>query len=58
MAQVEFVLAVDHGPLVQPEAAELGRPGRGSAEDDAGEGHGLMPVGQEGAAVKGDRHGP
>ena len=58
MAQIELVLPVDHGPFVQAKAAELCRPGSGSAEDDPGEGHGLLPVGHKGTAVKGDRRGP
>ena len=47
VAEVEFVLAVDHGPLVQPEAAELGRPRGGAGEDDLGEVQCLPAVGQE-----------
>jgi len=34
-----FVLAIDHGPLVQPEAVELPRPLRRAAQHDAREPH-------------------
>ena len=34
--EFELVLPVDHGPLVQPEAAELGGPRGRPGEDDPG----------------------
>ena len=45
--ELELVLPVDHGPFVQPEAAELGRPRRRPGQDDPGELQGVPPVPHE-----------
>ncbi len=40
---------------MQAKAAKLGRPGSGAAEDDAGKGDGILPVGKKAVQVQGDR---
>ncbi|CAH0327566.1 hypothetical protein SRABI128_06233 [Microbacterium sp. Bi128] len=52
--EIELVLPVDHGPLVQPEAAELGRPRGSPGQDDPCELQCLPALPQEGVDV--DRH--
>ena len=54
---LELVLPVHHGPLVQPEAAELGRPGGGPGKNDSGELQRIPAVAQEGADVDSDGRG-
>ncbi len=53
MPQLKLVLSVHHRPLVQTEAAELGRTCGGTCQDDLGKNQGLTACGEKRLPVEG-----